>query len=243
MEPDVLDPSGALSQLFQALLSNKDMDGILNDVLQLSQRHIPGAQECSLTLIRGARANTVVTTGQIALGLDEVQYEQGWGPCLDAGKANELILVQNMATETRWPRYTPVAVKAGVRSSMSVPLPVESYVIGALNVYATEPNVFTDESIQIGTALAAHITAALSFAESANVHRLRAEHLRRAMESRGIIEQAKGMIMAQQRCSAETAFAMLRKLSMDQNVRLQDLATSVVASASGQPVRVSPWSD
>src|SRR4051794_20622346 len=85
MEPDVLDPSGALTELFNALLSNKDMDGILNDVLQLTQRHILGAEQCSITLIRGARANTVVTTGKLALDLDEVQYEQGWGPCLDAG--------------------------------------------------------------------------------------------------------------------------------------------------------------
>ena len=240
MEPDAVDPTGAVAELFDALLSHEDMDGVLQAVAELSQRHVPGSEQCSITLVRGKHAHTVASTGPLARHLDEVQYEQGWGPCLDAGRTDQLLHVADMATETRWPTYTPVAVAAGGRSSLSVPLPVESYLVGALNLYATRPNAFTGESARIGTSLAAHLTAALSYAESATAHRSRVEHLNRALESRNIIEQAKGMIMAQQRCSAEDAFAMLRKLSMDENIRLQDLATSVVASASGQPVRVTP---
>jgi GAF domain-containing protein len=242
MEPDALDPSGALAELFAALLSNQDMQTVLQAVVEISRRHIPGSEHCSITLIRGERAQTVASTGQLALDLDEVQYQQGWGPCLDAGRTDQVLLLNDMATETRWPRYTPVALEAGARSSLSVPLPVESYLVGALNVYATQPHAFTDESVRIGVSLAAHITAALSYAESATANRLRVEQLNQALESRGVIEQAKGMIMMQQRCSAEAAFAMLRKLSMDENIKLADLATSLVSSAIGQPVRVTPSS-
>ena len=242
MESDVLDPSGALAELFSALLSNQDMDSVLQSVVELSRRHIPGSEHCSITLIRGERAQTVASTGPFALDLDEVQYEQGWGPCLDAGRTDQLILLKDMATEKRWPSYTPVALEVGARSSLSVPLPVENYLVGALNLYATRPGAFTDHSVRVGVSLAAHITAALSYAESATAHRDRVEQLNQALESRGIIEQAKGMIMVQQRCSADKAFALLRKLSMDENIRLQDLATSLVASASGQPVRVRPIS-
>jgi GAF domain-containing protein len=242
MESDVLDPSGALAELSAALLSNQDMHSILQAVAELSRRHIPGSEDCSITLVRGDRGQTVASTGQLATDLDEAQYGQDWGPCLDAGRTDQLLLLEDMATERRWPRYTPIALEVGARSSLSVPLPVENYLVGALNAYATRPGAFTDDSVRIGVSLAAHITAALSYAESATAHRDRVGQLNRALESRSIIEQAKGMIMMQQRCSAEDAFALLRKLSMDENVRLQDLATSLVASASGHPVRVRPTS-
>jgi GAF domain-containing protein len=238
MKSDLLDPSGALTELFAALLSNENMNSILQSVAELSRRHIAGAEYCSITLIRRERAHTVASTGQLAVDLDEVQYKQGWGPCLDASRTDQVLLLEDMATEVRWPRYTPVALEAGARSSLSIPLPVESYLVGALNLYATRAGVFTDQSVQIGVSLAAHLTAALSYAESAFAHRDRVEQLNQALDSRGVIEQAKGMIMAQKRCSAEDAFGLMRKLSMDENIRLQDLATSLVASASGQPVRV-----
>jgi GAF domain-containing protein len=235
---DPLDPTGAFADLSRALLSGKDMDGILNDVVLICRRSVPGAEEASITLIRGNRPATVAATGQIAIDLDEAQYEQGYGPCLDAGRTDEVKHIDDMTTETRWPRYTPQAVKCGARSSLSIPLPVENYLVGALNIYSTKPHAFTEESVRVGSALGVHLTAALSHAESSHGHRLRAEHLEKAMESRSIIEQAKGIIMAQQKCNGETAFAMLRKLSMDQNVRLQDLCASLVSSASGHPVRL-----
>lgn len=233
-----IDPTGALSELSTALMAGTDMSNILDHVVQLVLKYVPGAEQSSITLIRGAKAATVASTGPLPVALDEIQYAQGYGPCLDAGRCDEVMHVDDMVTEPRWPKYTPLACEHGVYSSLSLPLPVESYLVGALNIYATRKSAFDRESIAVGTALAAHITAALSFAESAHGHRLRAENLARAMRSRDVIEQAKGMIMAQQKCSAEAAFQLLRKLSMDENIKLQDLAVSVVSSASGQPVRL-----
>jgi GAF domain-containing protein len=233
-----IDPTGALAELSTALTANKDMSGILDDVVRLVRAHLPGAEESSITLIRGRKPATVAATDPLAVAVDEIQYEQGYGPCLDAGRADQVLLISDMSTETRWPTYTPGAWEHGVRSSLSIPLPVENYLVGALNNYATGINAFSQESIAIGTALAAHLTAALSFAESSHGHRLRAENLEKAMRSREVIEQAKGMIMAQQKCSADAAFNLMRKLSMDENIKLQDLAVSIVSSASGQPIRL-----
>ena len=233
-----VDPTGALAELAAALTANKDMPGILGDVVELTRRHLPGADESSITLIRGKAATTAASTASLALAMDEVQYDQGYGPCLDAGRCDQIMHIPDMATEVRWPGYTPLARDSGVGSSLSLPLPVENYLVGALNVYSLRPRAFTEASIAVGRSLAAHITAALSLAESAHGHRLQAEHLARAMRSRDVIEQAKGMVMAQQRCSAEAAFNLLRKLSMDENIKLQDLAVSIVSSASGHPVRL-----
>lgn len=233
-----IDPTGALTELLAALTANTDMSGVLNEVVQLVRKFVPGAEESSITLIRGNKAVTAASTGPLPIALDEIQYEQGYGPCLDAGRCDEIMHIDDMSTERRWPTYTPLAIEHGVHSSLSLPLPVENYLVGAVNVYARRVRAFDQDSITIVTSLAAYLRAALSFAESSHGHRLRAENLARAMRSRDVIEQAKGMIMAQQKCSAEAAFSLLRKLSMDENIKLQDLAVSVVSSASGHPVRL-----
>ena len=148
--------------------------------------------------------------------------------------------IEDTATESRWPRYIPPAREHGLGSSLSLPIPVEHYLVGALNLYARAQHAFTPESVTLGEALAAHITAALTFAEAAQSHRTRADHLEHAMESRAVIEQAKGILMADQKCTAREAFDILRRLSMNENIKLSDLAASLVSSASGHPVRVGP---
>ena len=233
-----IDPTGALTELSAALTAGKDMSQILDQVVQVVRQHVPGAEQSSMTLVRGNKAATAASTGPLPVALDEIQYDQGYGPCLDAGRCDEVMHIDDMSTEQRWPEYTPLAVEHGVHSSLSLPLPVENYLVGALNVYATRVGAFTPDSLSVGTALAGHVTAALSFAESSHGHRLRADNLAKAMRSRDVIEQAKGMIMAQRKISAEAAFSMLRKLSMDENIRLQELAVSIVTSASGHPVRL-----
>lgn len=237
MPVDPIDPTGALTELSRIVGSDRDMKVMLNDVVALTGRSIPGAEEVSITLVRNDNADTVATTGPLAVELDEVQYEQGHGPCLDAGRINEIQHIEDAAIENRWPQYVARALGKGLGSSLSVPLPVEHYLVGALNVYSRTAHAFDPESITLGSALAAHVTAALSNAESTRGYRERAAHLERALESHAVVDQAKGIIMVQQKCSADVAFAMLRQLSMDQNVKLYELAASLVASASNHPVR------
>jgi GAF domain-containing protein len=237
MADDPIDPTGVLAELSQAVDADRDMSVILDDVVGLTKRRIPGVDVVSITLVRNETAHTAATTGPLAVQLDELQYEQGYGPCLDAGRFNENQHIEDAATETRWPKYVPKARQQGLGSSLSVPLPVESYLVGALNVYSVTARAFSPTSVTLCGAFAAHVTAALSQAESAHSHRHRAAHLERALESQAVINQAKGMIMVQQKCTADVAFSMLRKLSMDQNIKLYDLAASLVTSASNHPVR------
>ncbi len=226
-----------MAELSRLVAGDSDMSAILDGVVHFASRRIPGSDESSITLIRDDRASTVAATGPLAVKLDEAQYEQGYGPCLDAGRADALLQIEDAATETRWPTYVAEARQLGLASSVSFPLPVENYLVGALNVYSLRPNAFSSDGIALGLALARHVTAALSLAETALGHRDRVGHLERAVESHSVIDQAKGIIMAQQKCTGEVAFAMLRKLSMDQNIKLYELAAALVASASGHPVR------
>jgi GAF domain-containing protein len=233
---DPVDPTGAITELHRLLREERDLAAVLADVVQMVQRRVPGTEEAAVTLVRNKKAATVASTGGMADLLDELQYEAGYGPCLDAGRDNELKHIQDAATEKRWPRYLPPAREQGLGSSLSIPLPVENYLVGALNIYATRPRAFDPPTVALGEALAAHITAALSHAESCRGHRTRAENLERAMTTRSVIEQAKGMIMVQRKCSAGAAFDVLRQISMEENVRLADVATQLVESASGHRV-------
>jgi len=234
---DPIDPTGAVAELYRAVSSDREITVVLQDVVTVTKRRIPGANDVSITLLRNENASTVAATGSLAVKLDELQYEQGYGPCLDAGRLNENQHIKDVSTEDRWSAYVSKARLDGLGSSLSLPLPVENYLVGALNIYSVTPNAFDTEAVTLGGALAAHITAALSYAEFAQGHRNRAAHLEQALDSQAIINQAKGIIMVQQKCSADDAFSMLRKLSMDNNIRLFELSASLVASASNHPVR------
>ncbi len=234
---DPVDPTGAIAELSAITAADTDMASILDEVVHFVRRRIRWADECSVTLIRNENASTVSSTGALALKLDEVQYEQGYGPCLEAGRTDATLQIPDIGAEMRWPRYVSEARQLGLGSSASFPLPVENYLVGAVNVYARRPHAFPPDSIALGQALARHVTAALSVAETSLSHRDRAGHLEKAIESHSVIDQAKGIIMAQQKCTGEVAFDMLRKLSMDQNIKLYELAAALVASASGHPVR------
>jgi GAF domain-containing protein len=234
---DPFDPTGALAELTRIVSEDREMSAILDDVVALARRRVPGADEVSVTLIRNEVASTVAATGQLAVDLDEVQYEQGYGPCLDAGRNDEVQLINDTATENRWKKYVIRARELGLGGSVSSPMPVENYLVGALNIYSRTPDAFDADAVHLARAFAAHVTAAVSHAESRRTHQERVVNLERAIHSHSVIDQAKGIIMVQQKCTSDAAFGMLRKLSMDENIKLYDLAAALVASASGHPLR------
>ena len=230
------DPTDAWAELYALTGADGTMEQLLQGVVRYAKRRLPGTDEAAITLIRRGTPGTVATTGGMAVVLDELQYDVGYGPCLDAGRRNEILHIADAATESRWPKYLPPARENGLASSLSIPIPVENYLFGALNLYSATPNAFSAEAVQLGDAMASHICAALSRAEKIFGYRNQVEQLRRAMQSRAVIEQAKGMIMAQRKCSALEAFTELRTVSMNQNMKLAELAASIVSGASGHPI-------
>jgi AmiR/NasT family two-component response regulator len=117
---------------------------------------------------------------------------------------------------------------------MSVPLPLQTELVGALNCYARVPEAFSG-SADAGSELAAHVAVAVSNAMGFLDAAAMAEQMRAAMASRSVIEQAKGIIMAQNRCDAEQAFTVLRRGSQGRNVKLRDLAHDLVARIAAPP--------
>ncbi|MCO1598391.1 GAF and ANTAR domain-containing protein [Micromonospora sp. RHAY321] len=230
-----MDPNNAFAELGSIKLAEVDLDAVLAKIAELAKRTIPGASEVSVTLIRGDDAHTAAFTGELAVALDEWQYEQGHGPCLDASAATETLSVPDMSTESRWPDWAKRAREAGASSSLSIGLPVQEKVAGALNIYGTEPDAFDEEAMILAQTFAGYAAVALANVHLYDTQATLARHMQAAMANRAVIEQAKGIIMGERRCTPEEAFAILAKLSQDTNRKLRDVASTLVANASGTP--------
>jgi GAF domain-containing protein len=227
-----MDPTEAFGELGRVKLDEVDLDAMLHRIAQLAKRTIPGARDVSVTLLRGDGAHTAASTGELALALDELQYEHGYGPCLDAAAATASLSIPDMSNEPRWPDWAERATQAGAHSSLSIGLPVHEKVAGALNVYATESGAFDDDAITLAQTFAGYAAVALANVHLYETQATLAAHMQKAMESRAVIEQAKGIIMSDRRCTADDAFAILRNLSQDTNRKIRDVATVLVAQAS-----------
>ena len=225
-------PTPVLTQLLGIRLGEASIEQLLERYLELAKIGVPGLDEASITLLRAEEPYTASFTGELALGADELQYERGSGPCIDAGQSGNLIQVHDMREETRWPDYAIAVVAQGVRSSLSVPLPLQTDLIGALNCYARSAGALND-SVDAAVEIASHIAVALANAFAHQESATLAADMRAAMASRAVIEQAKGVIMAQNRCSPDDAFDILRRASMGRNMKLRDLATVIVHGLQG----------
>ena len=174
-------------------------------------------------------------TGQLALDLDERQYERGHGPCLDGTAGGAVVYIEDVTTETRWPDWTPLALDRGVHSSLTVPVPVQREVSAALNIYSTSTAGFDEDGRELAATFAAYAGVALANMHLYEAQGRVAEQLHTAMQSRAVIEQAKGIVMGSRRCSAEEAFDQLVVLSQKSNRKLREVAEALVASALEGP--------
>ncbi|MDT9594969.1 GAF and ANTAR domain-containing protein [Nocardioides zeae] len=167
--------------------------------------------------------------------IDTLQHELEEGPCHEAMRRDATIHCEDLAVDTRWTRWSPVALeRLAVRSVVSHPLSVGAKVLGALKVYGAEPSAFTLDDVDLLGTFAVHISVALAASRDL-------EHLHDALDSRTLIGQATGLIMARYDLSADAAFAALARTSQETNTKVRDLADQLVRTgrfpAEGQARR------
>lgn len=226
-----MEPTEALAELARIDLRTADLAAVLQRVAELAQKSLTGVDEVSVSLIGGTEtAATPAYTGQLALDADESQYDEGMGPCIEAAQGGAVVSVPDLEHEDRWPDYVPQALAVGVRSSLSVPLPVQEAVTGALNLYARTPHAFDEESVELAKAFAGYAAVAIANAQLYETTATLARQMEQAMASRAVIEQAKGLIMGQRRCTAEEAFELLVRASSHSNRKLRDVAAELIGS-------------
>jgi GAF domain-containing protein len=217
----------ALDGLARPLLAEENTQSVVQRVVDLARQVVPARAEVSITVVRDERATTAAFSGELALHLDETQYGQGYGPCLEAALGGQFIEVTDGRTESRWPEYMPIFLGFGALSSLAVPVPAAQSAAG-LNVFAPVAAAFTDEHRQAVAQLAAYAAVALANLDALQDARDQAANLRAAMESRAAIEQAKGILIERFKVTPDQAFRLLTAVSMNTNRKVRDLAEQLV---------------
>ena len=230
-----LDEAGAYASLSRMVLAQRPLSAVLEELALLAKRVLPETPEVSVTLLRGDHAETAAFTGAVAIELDERQYDAGFGPCIDAAVSGGRIKLVTADPDSPYPDWCRVAHQQGVTHSMSVGLPAAAPTVGALNIYNLTGRPFTAEAQRIAAGFA---TFAGMMLANAGLHQDLidlAAQLEAVVRSRAVIDQAKGIIMAQDRCSDDDAFQVLVRASQTRNVKLALLAQQLVDSV-GQPL-------
>jgi len=202
---------------------DSDFQTVLSDLNKLNLTTVTGAQYAGITIINGPEVSTLGATHQHPTTLDRIQADTGEGPCLSAAWQQHIIAINDLAGEDRWPGYREAAMRlTPIRSILSFRLFGTSRYFGALNFYADEPAVFDDDSVEQGLVVATHTTVLWNSIR-------REQDFQSALASRDIIGQAKGIIMERFGVDAVAAFELLRKLSQENNVKLVDVASRLIA--------------
>lgn len=233
----------ALERLGRPSLRELSMETLLQTVADLTTRVLPGNPDTSVTLLVRGRPTTVVSTGQLAVTLDETQYERGHGPCLHAARTGELIEIPDTRTDVSRPEYTRRAAGHGSLSSSSVPLLIDGdqQVTGALNIYARSSHAFDEDSRSAATRFGPYAAVAVGNLHAYQNARDTADHLQLALESRAVIDQAKGVLVERHKLTSDQDFQVLARASMHINREVRDIADHLVHTGEllGSPVRRS----
>ena len=230
-----MQPQDTFAELAKITLADHDIDRVMAKIAHLAKSTLGLQGEVSVTLVGGGIPSTIASTGPLAASLDERQYARGYGPCLDCIEGGEPLVVRDMATEQRWLDWAGSAAGLGAGSSMSIPVPLQREVSAALNIYSINPDAFDDAAVELASTFAAYAGVALANMHLYEAQGQVAEQLQQAMQSRAVIEQAKGILMGQRRCTSQQAFDVLVGLSQAGNRKLREVAELLVAqTANGQ---------
>ncbi|WP_344927682.1 GAF and ANTAR domain-containing protein [Saccharopolyspora gregorii] len=222
---DDQNPRHGLARTMSALARNLEAESseeeTLAGIVRSAVGTVPGVLSGGITQVHRRKVRARVPTEELVRLCDGAQQELGEGPCLDAIWEHETVLVDDFATETRWPRFAERAHRLGVSSLISFRLFVQQDTLGALNLYGGHDVRFGEESRLIGEIFAAHAALALSGAREQR-------QLGEAVASRDGIGQAKGLLMAQYGISGQRAFDLLVRASKEANIKLTEVAAWVV---------------
>ncbi|MFC3300715.1 GAF and ANTAR domain-containing protein [Arthrobacter agilis] len=224
--------------LHDMVLDSEDVEEFLAKLVTIAGHRLSAADDevlCGVTLLRARSKTTVASNSPEAQKMDEVQYEYNDGPCLRAAREGAVQYVCNFDTEERFPEYSRAIAEHGMKSALGVPIPLEGEATAALNFYSPLVDAFSQDAIEAAERFAADVSASLRLAVRIAGLTESSADMRSAMESRTTIDLAVGVIMGQNRCSQDAAMAILKAASSTRNVKLREVAASVLESLGQGP--------
>lgn len=221
----------SLLDLSRLATNRMGLEDLLTRVAGYAVRAIPGADGAGLTLLEDDRQDTIVATADFVREVDKVQYGLGHGPCITAAREGQTVLSGSLGGDPRWPRFGGSVARLGVHSVVSLPLITPDGVVGAMNVYAHAKNAFDDRAAELGEIYATPAAVAVQNAQVlAQTQRL-AARLQTALETRGVIDRAVGIILSRSGGTETEALNRLRALSQHEHHKMVDVARRIVEEA------------
>ena len=224
------DLTAALAELARVELERTPISQGARVVAGTVRELVHGEAEVSVTVLQDGRPRTAAFTDDLAVQLDERQYATGFGPCLDAARHGRTITLVLEEAADRYPEFVRAALRRRLTHTLSVPVPVpaRSGWAAALNLYGLSEHPFSPATRSGVEQFAPYAGTFLENLRRHHEARQLAQGLQEAMRSRAVIEQAKGVVMAQEHCSSEEAFALLVRKSQKDNVKLREVAAALV---------------
>ncbi len=219
---EVVHVAEVLGTVARTLASNDGLQPTLEEIVRLAVDTLAACEFAGIFLVEKRKITSPASSNDLPRRLDEIQSETGEGPCIDAIREHELFQTGDLRNESRWPRFsTRASEETGVCSILALRLFVEEDTLGALNLYSTKGEAFDNTDVALGKAFAANAAVAVLAAR-------REEQLEQKAQTRSLIGQAMGIIMARSGVSADEAFEMLRAASQRTNEKLVDVAQRIV---------------
>jgi GAF domain-containing protein len=214
----------ALGAVARSLQTESDVYDTLTGIVRAAVDMIPGAEDAGVALVEHGAIRTIAQTSDRIRLADEAQYRVREGPCVDAVWEHRVFRIDDLDQETRWPRFAEAMAGLRVRSMVSFRLFVAGDTLGVLNMFSSVPNAFDADSENIGELIATHAAVALAGSRTE-------AQLEDALTTRDLIGTAKGIVASGHGVTTDQAFQLLIKTSQNTNVRLADVARSVVTAA------------
>jgi GAF domain-containing protein len=222
--------SAAFVKLADTLVADFDVVDLLHWLVE-ECTEILDTQAGGLMLVDPAgQLQLVASTSEEAALVEVFQLAGGNGPCLDCFRTGTAVTVGDLRTEgDRWPEFTHDALRRGFRSVHATPLRLRGQTIGTMNLFSHHAGALADEDIAVAQALADVATIGILQERSIRSSHLLSEQLQHALDSRILIEQAKGVLAATLNTTVHNAFVIMRTYARDRNLPLRGVADDIVA--------------
>ncbi|HEX2042235.1 MAG TPA: GAF and ANTAR domain-containing protein [Acidimicrobiales bacterium] len=213
------------AEIARVLLAEPDVQRTLVKMCELLVTTVAGCDHAVVTVVHGQDLASPAASDDVGPAVDAIQLDVDDGPCLEAIREHQTVVTDDLAVETRWPRFSRRAIEAtGVRSMLAFRMFIAEDTLGSLNLYSKQPRAFTDESFVVGTIFAAHASVALRAAQ--NKEDL--ARFREVAKARELIGQAKGILMGRLGISSQAAMNILSRGAERLNIELRELARRIV---------------
>jgi hypothetical protein len=213
--------------MVEVLFSAGSVDDTLRQVVSLAVSTIEGCDAAGIFVFEHDVVSTPVCSDPVVMAIDALQQQTGEGPSFDAIRQQSAFYAEDLGVDPRWPRFGPSAEHEGMRSLLALPL-LFSGVPGALNLSARFAHAFGVIDRGKGALLASIAGLAYASAQTHEDDERRTAVLHAALASRDVIGQAQGILMEREKISADDAFDILRRASQRLNIKLRDIAQSLV---------------